>query len=96
MGEALQQIKDYNGLMNVLNALHSMTIGRLRAAWDEIKAADKELFENLTESLSLLGHFKNYREEIRNIKDPYAEPIIPLIGMLSMCHNSIVAVIYIL
>lgn len=36
----------------------------------------------MTDSLSLLGHFKNYREEIKKIEDPVADgPVMPLIGI---------------
>lgn len=60
------------------NKFFSATIGRLRQAWGEVKKQDKEAFEALTESLSLLGHYKNYREELKTL-DP-STPVVPLIG----------------
>lgn len=82
VGEQFQILKNYNGVMNILTALHSSTIGRIKNAWSEVKQQDIESFENMTESLSLLGHFKNYREELKKIEDPITGgPVIPLIAV---------------
>lgn len=34
VGEQFQILKNYNGVMNILTALHSSTIGRIKNAWN--------------------------------------------------------------
>lgn len=43
-----------------------------------MNSKDVKDFETLTESLSLLGHYKNYRETLKTL--PASTPCIPLIG----------------
>jgi len=77
IGKELLEMRNYNGVMIILTALHSATIGRLKTAWAAVKNSEKKDFEDMTESLSLLGHYKNYRETLRTL--PPSTPCIPLI-----------------
>jgi len=77
IGKELLEMRNYNGVMNILTAIHSATIGRLKTAWAGVPNREKKDFEDLTESLSLLGHYKNYRETLKTL--PPSTPCIPLI-----------------
>eukprot|EP01126_Amoeba_proteus_P057125 TRINITY_DN7248_c0_g2_i1.p1 TRINITY_DN7248_c0_g2~~TRINITY_DN7248_c0_g2_i1.p1 ORF type:complete len:1107 (+),score=252.97 TRINITY_DN7248_c0_g2_i1:576-3896(+) len=79
VGKELLDLRNYNGVMNILTSLHSATISRLRQAWGVIKKQDKEIFDQLTESLSLLGHYKNYRETLKTLAP--STPVVPLIAV---------------
>eukprot|EP01129_Flabellula_baltica_P004294 TRINITY_DN1485_c0_g1_i1.p1 TRINITY_DN1485_c0_g1~~TRINITY_DN1485_c0_g1_i1.p1 ORF type:complete len:812 (+),score=179.59 TRINITY_DN1485_c0_g1_i1:28-2436(+) len=76
IGKELLELKNYSGLMSVLTALHSATISRLRLAWQDVPTKERKDFEFLTDSVSLVGNFTNYRESIMDIQE--REPIIPL------------------
>jgi len=79
VGDHLRTLHNYSGLMNILSALHNASIGRLTNAWGDLKKQDKDLFDSLTDSVSLLGHYKNYREKLKSIDS--ATPVIPLIAV---------------
>lgn len=91
IAEALLELKNYNGLMSILTALHGSAISRLKLAWAEVPDKDKAIFENLTEQVSLLGHYKNYREQIRAV--PPGTPCIPLIAVVCSDLNGLMEVL---
>jgi len=85
------ELNNFNGLMSILTALHGSALSRLKLAWAEVPDKDKSLFENLTEQVSLLGHYKNYREKLKNV--PQGTPCIPLIAVVCSDLNVLMEVL---
>jgi len=77
IGKELSELRNFAGVMNVLTALHSGCIGRLKSAWEQVPKREISDFEELTEELSVLGHYKKYRETLKDL--PVSVPCIPLI-----------------
>eukprot|EP01128_Nolandella_sp_AFSM9_P004527 TRINITY_DN2042_c0_g1_i3.p1 TRINITY_DN2042_c0_g1~~TRINITY_DN2042_c0_g1_i3.p1 ORF type:complete len:1421 (+),score=346.70 TRINITY_DN2042_c0_g1_i3:484-4263(+) len=76
----LEQLRNYDGLMQVLSSLHSSTIGKLKQSWININKKSQEQFDRLTELMSNLGHYKNYTEAFGKI--PESTPAIPFVSMV--------------
>eukprot|EP01125_Pyxidicula_operculata_P006043 TRINITY_DN2111_c0_g1_i1.p1 TRINITY_DN2111_c0_g1~~TRINITY_DN2111_c0_g1_i1.p1 ORF type:complete len:1230 (-),score=380.39 TRINITY_DN2111_c0_g1_i1:146-3835(-) len=91
IGKELLEMRNYSGVMNILTALHSAPIGRLKNAWNLVPSKEKKDFEDLTDSLSLLGHYKNYRETVKNL--PASTPCIPLIPVTCSDLNGLCEVL---
>lgn len=68
--------------MQVLSALHSSPIQKLKRAWALVNKRSVEVFEKLTELMSNLSHYKTYYDTYTAL-DP-ATPALPL-----MCTPSI-------
>lgn len=74
-----EQLKNYNGVMQVLSSLHSSAISRLRQSWGLITPKAKAHFDRLTALMSNLSNFKTFRETFSALEPE--EPCIPFIAV---------------
>jgi CRP-like cAMP-binding protein len=75
----LEQLRNYNGVMQVLSSLHSSAVSRLKQSWALITPKVKGHFDRLTSLMSNLGNFKVFRETYSALEPE--EPCIPFIAV---------------
>eukprot|EP01102_Stenamoeba_stenopodia_P008186 TRINITY_DN2335_c0_g1_i2.p1 TRINITY_DN2335_c0_g1~~TRINITY_DN2335_c0_g1_i2.p1 ORF type:complete len:763 (+),score=111.85 TRINITY_DN2335_c0_g1_i2:596-2884(+) len=81
MAEYCKQIKSYNTLMEILSALGTTPIQRLKRTWQALPAKEATTYKELQDFMSNLQNFKNYRNEMReNMNKSY--PVLPYFGLL--------------
>jgi CRP-like cAMP-binding protein/methylglyoxal synthase len=80
LGKAFQHLHNYSGVLQVVTALSNSAINKLKGAWALIPAKSKDmiLLEELTETVSPLGHYKKYRDAFA--ARPANEPCLPILA----------------
>lgn len=63
--------------MEIISALQSNYVQRLKQAWKGMQAKDILLFQELVDSMDFVHHFKKYREDI----EKFELPVLPYIGL---------------
>ncbi len=66
VGDALLELKNFNGLFALLSALESSSISRLRHSWDQVPSKYKQVLEKLKKATDHSRNYAEYREMIRN------------------------------
>mmetsp|Transcript_14885 Transcript_14885/g.20793 ORF Transcript_14885/g.20793 Transcript_14885/m.20793 type:complete len:772 (-) Transcript_14885:1494-3809(-) len=80
LANQLRQHNNFNGLMEVLVALNSSSISRLKLSWEVVSSSVKEKFEELNSVMDPQGHFANYRACLsKAMKDGL--PCVPFLGV---------------
>jgi son of sevenless-like protein len=70
-------LRNYNGVMEIISALHSSSIARMKQTWALIPEHLMEKLETLNTLMSPNDNFKNYREALRSI----SSTCIPYLGL---------------
>jgi hypothetical protein len=66
----LLKLNNFNGVMELLSALQSSPIDRLKHTWSEIPAKKKKILEECSELMSREKNFNNFRQALRSINPP--------------------------
>ena len=77
VASALEGMHNYNGVIQMLSALHSATICKLKQAWELVPKDKRAAFERVTTLMSNTGHYKAYHDELHALAPD--TPCIPLI-----------------
>ncbi|ELT95072.1 hypothetical protein CAPTEDRAFT_226962 [Capitella teleta] len=73
-----QELNNFNGVLEVISALHSAPVFRLEHSFEEVDQKNHKLMKAFDEAKDLNSdHFKRYIEKLRSI-DP---PCVPFLGM---------------
>lgn len=78
VGKHMLALNNFSGVLEVVTALSNSAIGKLKTPWSLIPAKTKETFEELSDLVTPLGHYKKYREAFRN-RDP-SQPCLPILA----------------
>jgi CRP/FNR family cyclic AMP-dependent transcriptional regulator len=80
VGKAFQVIHNYSGVLQVVTALSNSAINKLKGAWALIPSKSKDMIalEELTDTVSPLGHYKKYRDAFA--ARPANEPCLPILA----------------
>jgi len=73
----MKELNNFNGMMEILSAINSTAIYRLKLTWAALGSKQLELYEELNELLSSNCAYKSLRATIHNIQPP----CIPYMGM---------------
>jgi len=72
-----QKLRNFNGMMEILSALGSCSLTRLRKSWDALPSKYLKKYADYEERMSSLENFKNYRQSLHSEK----KPVIPYLGI---------------
>jgi CRP-like cAMP-binding protein len=72
-------LQNFNGVMAVLSSLHSSSISRLQQTWALVSQKQKEVFEQLTNTMSSQRNFKTYRELLATVNP--STPCVPFLAV---------------
>ncbi|XP_049847782.1 cyclic GMP-binding protein C-like [Schistocerca gregaria] len=78
VGKVLLSINNFSGVMTIVTGLANPAITRLKKAWSLVQAKYKESFEQMSELVSPLGHYKKYRDAFQN--RPVNQPTLPILA----------------
>jgi CRP-like cAMP-binding protein len=80
LGKCFQAIHNYSGVLQVVTALSNSAVSKLKSAWALIPAKSKDMlaFEELSDLVSPLGHYKKYRDAFAS--RPANEPCLPILA----------------
>lgn len=72
VGRHMLLFNNFSGVIEVVTALNNPAIGKLKGAWILVPTKNKDILEEISEIISPLGHYKNYRFAFhhRNIDQP--------------------------
>jgi len=71
------ELNNFNAVMEILSALNSSAVHRLKQTWDLLPAKSLEVFENLVTLMNPEGNFNNFRDALRKSKPP----VVPYLGL---------------
>jgi len=77
--------KNFTLLQEIVSALDSTCVSRLKSTWDKIRSVDKQKFESFKEILDNKSNYTNYRKRL----DQSSCPSIPILGVLFGDLNAI-------
>lgn len=80
MAEACYEMKNFNTLFEIMMALVSHPIYRLRRTWDGIGRVYREKYTKYETITSFAGSRRNYREELKQV-NLGKEPCLPYLGV---------------
>ncbi len=78
LGVALSVLNNYNGVIEILSALHSSAISRLKETWSLVHKDTMAKLEELDQLMNTEGNFRYYRALLEKSKPP----IVPYMGLL--------------
>lgn len=79
LGKAFQAIFNFSGVMQVVSALNNSAISKLKGAWALIPPKMTSIFEELSNLVSPLGHYKSYRVAFAD--RPQGAPCLPILAV---------------
>jgi len=77
LAEALRRINNFNGVLEVISAINSSPVRRLKRTWELIDEEHLSLFSSLETLMSHSASYKEYRAAVRRT-DP---PCLPYLGV---------------
>lgn len=75
----LMEMRNYQGVMEVLAGLYSSPVRRLTKTWEEVPAALKDDMATIEKTMTHQSCYKTYRALLRAV--PAGQPCIPYLGM---------------
>jgi son of sevenless-like protein len=70
-------LKNFNGVMEILSGLETASVQRLKQTWHNLPRKSWDMFEELTDLMSLPQNFKKFRQQINAL----SPPCVPYIGI---------------
>lgn len=77
VGEELNELNNFHGVMEIISGLKSSPIFRLKKTWELVKKSRQQSLERIGSFLSRESSYKSYREALHD-RNP---PVIPYIGV---------------
>eukprot|EP01100_Stratorugosa_tubuloviscum_P012523 TRINITY_DN597_c0_g2_i10.p1 TRINITY_DN597_c0_g2~~TRINITY_DN597_c0_g2_i10.p1 ORF type:complete len:877 (+),score=349.05 TRINITY_DN597_c0_g2_i10:674-3304(+) len=71
LANKLLALNNFNGVMEVLSALHNTAIDRLKQSWAMIPSKEQEEFERLSKLMAPKNNYKDYRTAFAEAKPPF-------------------------
>jgi CRP-like cAMP-binding protein len=78
LGVALSGLNNFNGVIEILSALHSSAISRLKETWALVLKETIAKLEELDQLMNTEGNFRHYRM----LLDKSKPPVVPYMGLL--------------
>jgi len=82
VAKCLLELKNFNGIMEIVSGLNSTPIGRLKKTWKILEKHDErqyQKFKNLNSLMSPINSFKDYRTVVSQVQPP----LIPFFAVIS-------------
>lgn len=80
IGQTCYQYYNYNSVLAIVSGLNHTAVKRLTKSWEEVSDRYQQQLTNLENAISVLGHFKTYREDLdRAITEEI--PAVPVIAV---------------
>jgi len=77
IAEKCRQLNNFNAVMEILSALNSSSLYRLRQTWDLLPQKTIQVFENLISLMDGDQNFLNYRQTLKKS----TTPVVPYLGV---------------
>ena len=78
IGAVLLTLQNYNGVIEILSALHASAISRLKETWALVPKDSMSTLEDLDALMNTEGNFRHYR----GLLDKSKPPVVPYMGLL--------------
>jgi len=79
IAQRCRELNNFNAVMEILSALQSASVHRLRQTWDLLPPKTWEIFQSFLTLLEPEGNFLNYREALRIAR--HKGPVVPYLGL---------------
>ena len=86
--QELRELSNFNGAMEVLAALNSPAVTRLKKTWELVGEDQQARLDAIQKLMSHTGSYKEYRLVLRDV-DP---PCLPYLGTFAMLLNCIATI----
>ena len=77
VGVECRKLNNYNGVMEIVSALQSAPVQRLKQTWRGMAPKDLAQFQELVDAMDFVHHLKRYRDDLEKIEPP----ALPYIGL---------------
>mmetsp|Transcript_637 Transcript_637/g.885 ORF Transcript_637/g.885 Transcript_637/m.885 type:complete len:501 (+) Transcript_637:242-1744(+) len=77
VAEALAQMNNFNGVMEVIAGLNLFAVERLRNTWAQVPSKMEQVVRDLNALMENRGNYKEYRNALKNCKGP----CVPYLGV---------------
>lgn len=77
IAEKCRSLNNFNGIMEILSALESSSVFRLKQTWAGLSTKQKEVFDELKELMARTNNYQGLRKHLRTCNPP----LIPYLGL---------------